>query len=368
MTVKKKLLINILIFLGCVAIASLAVLYSYGYKICWRCDTEDYYERGRVFVCKEDADLRESGLDFLRVAASKQQPGAQLLLAECYAPQLPQGYEPMDTRAYACLSAELGPNPAAASEFFHKAHTELAHREDLAPQVLHNLGLLLEEGMLESTEATPAAEEYFAAAARQQFFPAQLHLGMIYHQRSEYARARRWFEEAAQRYKHPKPALLMGDYYMQGKDVPVDYEKAMHWYRQALLAVQKTSVGLKQAEQVAAEDVPRARMDMTMRKLQQERIFKFKTLYYRVGGDAATYEVYSEDNPGRMIGTVKRNVEGVVASLAPEVKRALSVATAQKTFGSMNEGLNWLLNAYAKGEYGNFTKFDFRLKNSLTQN
>jgi hypothetical protein len=64
-----------------------------------------------------------------------------------------------------------------------------------------------------------------------------------------------------------------------------------------------------------------------------------------------------------MIGNVKRNVEGVVASIAPEVKRALSVPTPQKTFDSMNEGLEWLLNAYAKGQYGNFTRFDFRLKN-----
>jgi hypothetical protein len=64
-----------------------------------------------------------------------------------------------------------------------------------------------------------------------------------------------------------------------------------------------------------------------------------------------------------MIGNVKRNVEGVVASIAPEVERALSVPTPQKTFDSMNEGLEWLLNAYAKGKYGNFTRFDFRLKN-----
>ncbi|MFN2258092.1 MAG: tetratricopeptide repeat protein [Desulfuromonadaceae bacterium] len=363
MTAKKKLLINILLFLGCVAIASGAVLYNYSYKICWNCDTQDYYERGRIFVCKEDAQLRESGLDFLRVAASRQQPAAQLLLAECYAPDLPEGYTPIDKRAFACLSSDLGANPAAEKEFFRKAHTALTSKEELQPQVLHNLGLLLEAGILEASEDKPSAEEYFSAAARQNYFPAQLHLGLIYHQGSKYERARRWFDEAAQRYKDPQPALLLGDYYMQGKDVAIDYEKAMHWYRQALLAVQKISVGLETSAQIAAEDVPRARMDMALRKLQQERIFKFKTLYYRVGGDASTYEVYCEDNPGRMIGTVKRNVEGVVASMAPEVKRALSVATPQKTFESMNQGLEWLLNAYAKGQYGNFTKFDFRLKN-----
>lgn len=367
MIAKRKLLINILLFLGCVAIASMAVLYNYGYKICWRCDTEDYYARGRAFVCNDDAELRESGLDFLRVAASRQQPGAQLLLAECYAPQLPEGYEPLDKRAFTCLSPELGTNPAAAEEFFQKAHAALKNQEDLPPQLLYNLALLLEEGMLESAGTHSMAEEYFAASARQNYFPSQLRLGMIYHQRSEYAQARSWFEEAAQRYKAPRPALILGDYYMQGKGVVVDYEKAMHWYRQALLAVQKSSVGLEAEEQVAAEDVPRARMDMAMRKLQQERIFKFKTLYYRVGGDAAAYNVYCEDNPERMIGTVKRNVEGVVASLAPEVKRALSVTTPQKTFDSMNEGLNWLLNAYAKGQYGNFTKFDFRLKSDHAQ-
>lgn len=363
MTAKKKLLVNILLLLGCIAIAGVAVLYNYSYKICWHCDTQDYYERGRVFVCKEDAELRESGLDFLRVAASRKQPGAQLLLAECYAPDLPHGYEPMDRRAYACLSSDLDTNPAAAKEFFHKALKSFTHSEEQQAQILHNLGLLLEAGMLEANDTDRSAVEYFSAAAEQNYFPALLHLGMLYHQASKYEQARRWFEEAAQRYKDPQPALILGDYYMQGKGVVVDYEKAMHWYREALLAVQKASVGLEASEQIAAEDVPRARMDMAMRKLQQERIFKFKTLYYRVGGDASTYEVYCEDNPGRMIGTVQRNVEGVVASLSPDVKRALSVATPQKTFESMNQGLDWLLNAYAKGQYGNFTKFDFRLKN-----
>ncbi len=369
MTARKKLLMNILLFLGCVAIAGLAVLYNYGYKICWRCDTQEYYERGRVFVCKEDSKLRESGLDFLRVAASRQQVRAQLLLAECYAPQLPQGYVPLDERAFACLSTELSPNPAASHDFFRKAHATLALQKDLQPQLRHNLGLLLEEGVLEHSTETPTAEEYFIAAAQQDYFPAQLHLGMLYHQRSEYAQAMHWFEKAAQRYKDPQPALLLGDYHMQGKEVVADYEKAMHWYRQALLTVQKISVGLNRAEQIAAEDVPRARMDMTLRKLQQERIFKFKTLYYRVGGDASMYEVYCcGDDLTRRIGTVTRNVEGVEARLDPEVKRALSVTTSQKTFASMNEGLNWLLTAYAKGQYGNFTKFDFRLKSSRTQN
>ncbi|MGC9518635.1 MAG: tetratricopeptide repeat protein [Desulfuromonadaceae bacterium] len=362
MTAKKKLLINILLFLGCVAIAALAVLYNYSYKICWRCDTGDYYKRGKIFVCKEDPELRESGLDFLRVAAARQQAEAQLLLAECYAPELPEGYEPVDKRAYSCLSSELGTNEAAAAEFFAKAHAELTltRLDDLSPQVLHNLGLLREHGML-AADAPP--EDYFRAAAKQDYFPAMYHLGMIYHQRSDYERAASWLEKAAQKYADPQPALVLGDYYMQGKGVPIDYEKAMHWYRQALEAVQKISVGLEQSERVAAEDVPRARMDMAMRKLQQERMFKFKTLYYRVGGDASNYEVYCEDDPQRMIGNVKRNVEGVVASIDPEVKRALSVPTPQKTFDSMNEGLEWLLNAYAKGKYGNFTRFDFRLKN-----
>jgi tetratricopeptide (TPR) repeat protein len=257
----------------------------------------------------------------------------------------------------------LNGNASAANEFFNQAHATLVRQDDMDPRLMHNLGLLIEAEMLDSKTAFPSAEEYFARAARKEYFPAQLHLAMIYHRRSEYAEARPWLEAAAQRYKDPQPALILGDYRMQGKGVEVDYEKAMHWYRQALLAVQKSSVGLDHSEQVEAEDVPRARMDMAMRKLQQERMFKFRTLYYHVGGDADTYEVYCEDSPDTMIGSVSRNVEGVVASLAPDVKRALSVATPQKTFASMNEGLNWLLTAYARGQYGEFTKFDFRLRN-----
>ncbi|MFA5701091.1 MAG: hypothetical protein WC913_07415 [Desulfuromonas sp.] len=362
MTAKKKLLVNILLFLACVAIAGLVVLYNYSYKICWHCDTDDYYERGRVFVCKEEAKLRESGLDFLRLAAARHQAGAQLLLAECYVEQLPQGYAPVDQRAYACLSSQLETNNAAAKQFFNQAYATLAAREGIEPKLQYNLGLLLETGIVEAQGAPQLALTYFTAAAQQNYFPAMLHLGMLYHNRSAYTEARVWLERAAALHKDVQPALLLGDYYMQGKGVAIDLEKAMHWYRQALLTAKKTSVGLAPEAQIAAEDVPRARMDMALRKLQQERMFKFMTLYYSVGGDASTYEVYCEDNPGQMIGTVERNVEGVVASLAPGIKRSAAVVTPQKTFSSMNKGLDWVLNAYAKGRYGDFTKFDFRLR------
>ncbi|MDD2557071.1 MAG: hypothetical protein RBR43_01600 [Desulfuromonadaceae bacterium] len=362
MTAKKKLLVNIFLLLVCVTIAGLAVLYNYSYKICWHCDTDDYYERGRAFVCKEKEELRESGLDFLRLAASRQQVGAQLLLAECYVGQLPQGYTPVDERAYACLATSLVTNTAAARQFFNKAHATLATREGVEPKVQHNLGLLLEAGILEAQDAPQLALEYFTLAARQSYFPAMQHLGMLYHNRSAYVEARTWLEQAAAQHKDMQPALLLGDYYMQGKGVAIELEKAMHWYRQALLTAKKTSVGLAQNVQLAAEDVPRARMDMAMRKLQQERMFKFMTLYYSVGGDASTYEVYCEDSPGLMIGTVERNVEGVVANLAPGLKRSAAVVTPQKTFSSMNKGLDWVLTAYAKGRYGDFTKFDFRLR------
>ncbi|MDY0211614.1 MAG: hypothetical protein RBR06_01255 [Desulfuromonadaceae bacterium] len=362
MTAKKKLLTNILLFAACLAVAGLAVLYNYSYKICWHCDTDDYYERGRTFVCKKEEKLRESGLDFLRFAAARQQVEAQLLLAECYAEQLPQGYVPVERRAYTCLSSQLNTNNAASRQFFNKAHATLATREGIEPKMYHNLGLLLEAGILEVQNAPQRAHEYFTAAARQNYYPAMQHLGMLYHNRSAYTEARAWLEQAAAQHKDVQPALLLGDYYMQGKGVVIDLKKAMHWYRQALLTAKKTSVGLASDAQAAAEDIPRARMDMAMRKLQQERMLKFMTLYYNVGGDASTYEVYCEDNPGQMIGTVVRNVEGVVASLAPGIKRSAAVVTPQKTFSSMNKGLDWVLNAYAKGRYGDFTKFDFRLR------
>ncbi len=362
MTAKKKLLVNILLFLVCIAIAGLAVLYNYSYKICWRCDTDDYYERGRAFVCKEKEELQESGLDFLRLAAARQQMGAQLLLAECYVGSLPQGYTPLDERAYACLSSSLSPNQLAAKQFFNAAHVTVAKLEEVEAKVQHNLGLLLEAGILEAHDPQQLAQEYFIAAGRQNYFPAMLHLGMLYHNRSAYSEARPWLELAADLHKVVQPALLLGDYYMQGKGVVVDLEKAMHWYRRALLTAKKTSVGLAQDAQIAAEDVPRARMDMTMRKLQQERMFKFMTLYYSVGGDATTYEVYCEESPGQRIGTVERSVEGVLARLAPGVKRSSAVVTPEKTFSSMNKGLDWVLTAYAQGRYGDFTKFDFRLR------
>ena len=362
MMAKKKLLINILLLLGCIAVGALAVLYNYSYKICWHCDTQDYYERGRVFVCKEDPKLRESGLDFLRVAAARQQADAQMLLAECYVPALPPGYAPVDKRAFDCLAQDLADNKPAAKELFGKAQATIQKLDAIKPVQLYNLGLLVESGMLAADDVQNQVMQYFTAAAEQGYFPAIQRLAKIYHNRGDYAAAYPWLEKAVAQHKDMHPALTLGDYYMQGKGVAIDYEKAMHWYREALQTVQKNSVTLDAEARRAAEDVPRARMDMTMRKLQQQRMFKFMTVYYRVGGDATTYEVYCEDSPEIMVGTVERNVEGVVASLAPELKRAASVVTPQKTFGSMNEGLDWLLNAYGKSKYGDFKKFDFRLR------
>lgn len=362
MNSRKKLILNILLFVSCIALAAGAMLYNYSYKLCWKCSTEDYYQRGKEFVSHGDDELRKTGVDFLRLAADQDSLEAQMLLAESYQPNLPQGYVSSTPVARGALQQLVGPNKAAAKRLFNQSYNRLYAGSSITADQLHNMAILVENGTIDRDDPALQAHQLLTEAAEAGNYAAMSHLGTLYHQQSNYAEAKKWLRRAAEAGRDAQPALTLGDYFFYGKSEAVNYEKAIHWYRIALKTEKALKARSSEQERLAAEDIPMARIEMAMRQLQKNRMRAPMTLQYRIGGSASRYEVYTEDHPQGPIGIVSQTVDSITAQVDPSITLALSIPIDRKSFSSMNDGLEWLLQAYARSRYGSYTKFNFKLQ------
>ena len=362
MSLRKKIILNIILFIGCLSLAGAAMLYNYNYKLCWKCSTEDYYERGKEFVCRDKGELRQTGIDFLRLAAEQENTNAQILLAECYLDTLPSGYISRDATAFNCLNEQLRHNAAAATQLFNQAFKTLTASELTDHQQLFNFALLVEKGVLKSPHPTKESHSLYLQAAKHGNTIAMNALGYEYHQNSDYVAAKKWLRMAAKAGKSVEPALTLGDYFYYGKGETVNFEKAIHWYRIALKTQQTLAAKLPEAQRIAALDAPKARIEMAMRQLKKSRMTAPMALHYRISGNATHYVIHTEDRDQGPIGTVDKSKTGVIAKIDDSITLALSIPTGSKTFASMNEGMDWLLHSYARSRYGSYTDVQFSLQ------
>lgn len=361
MSSRKKIILNVVLFLSCLALAAAAILYNYSYKMCWNCSTADYYSRGKEFVCRDDDSLRQTGLDFLRIAVDRQHVDAQILLGECYLIDIPEGYVHRDSVAFACLNSQLSNNPPLAARLLNQAFQQLNSEATTDHQQLYNFALLIENGIVASAQPQQQAHALYVKAASHGNYAAMSALGRLYHQQSDYAAAKPWLKLAAEAGKAMEPALTLGDYFFYGKDEVINYEKAIYWYRIALKTQKSLLARASEAQRLAAEDVPLARIEMATRQLQKNRMQTPLALHYRIAGNANHYIVHTADHNTSAIGTVTRSDAGATAQIDDSINLALSIATRARTFTSMNEGLDWLLHAYARSRYGSYAKFQFVL-------
>lgn len=362
MSLQKKTLLNILLFIGCLAMAASAILYNYSYKMCWKCSTQNYYERGKEFVCRDKVELQQTGVDFLRLAADKQQADAQILLAECYLGGLPEGYISLDGNAFDCLKNQLRPNATVAKQFFNLAYDTLRQGELTNNKQLFNFALLVENGILNSDNQQQDAHNLYLQAAEHGNNIAMTTLGFDYHKKSDYVAAKKWLRLAAEAGNDAQPALILGDYFFYGKGETVNYEKAIHWYRLALKTQKSIWARASEGERITAQDAPIARIEMAMRQLQKTRMLAPMSLNYRIAGNANHYIIHSEDRPEGAIGSVKKTKTGITAQIDEGITLALSIPIRSKVFESMNDGMEWLLHAYARSRYGSYAKVSFILK------
>lgn len=362
MSSRKKIILNIVLFIGCLSLASAAMLYNYSYKLCWKCSTDDYYQRGKEFVCREKVELQQTGIDFLRLAADQHNTDAQILLAESYLGELPTGYISRDQTAFNCLNDQLRQNPTAAAQLFNQAFKTLNNGELTDNQQLFNFALLIEKGVISSTEPTKEAHSLYLQSAKHGNLIAMNALGYEYHQKSDYVAAKKWLRLAAEAGKSVEPALTLGDYFYYGKGETVNFEKAIHWYRLALKTQQTLAAKLPEEQRIAALDAPKARIEMAMRQLKKSRMTAPMTLHYRIAGNATHYVVHTEDRAVGAIGTVDKTATGIIATIDDGITLALSIPTSSKSFRSMNDGLEWLLQSYARSRYGSYTHVNFTLQ------
>lgn len=362
MSLRKKIVLYVLLFVGCVALVGTVALYNYRYKLCWQCSTQDYYERGKEFVCSDKEELRQTGLDFLLLAADRQQSAAQILLGECYMGDLPEGYSSFDATTFGCLNGQLPRDPTAAARFFNQAYATLRQQEPADNRLPLNFGLLVEKGMIASDNPQQDAHTLYLQAAEQGNYTAMRSLGLEYYKKSDYVAAKKWLSLVAEAGKETEPALLLGDCFYYGKGGVLNYDKAIHWYRVALKTQRILWASAGEDERLAAEDVPMARIDMAMRQLQKNCMRVPMTLHYRISGNATRYIVHTEDRPEGPIGVVEKTDEGITARINNKVTLARSIPTRSKSFQSMNDGMEWMLDAYARSRFGRSAKLNFILK------
>lgn len=269
MSSRKKIMLNILLFISCIALAAGAILYNYSYKLCWKCSTSDYYQRGKEFVSHGDDELRKTGVDFLRLAADRNNIAAQLLLAEGYQPTLPEGYTSQNPTSQIALSELVPRNPAAAKTLFNTAYNRLYNSKEINADQLYNMAILVENTIIDRDDSATHTHQLLTEAAQAGNYPAMSRLGRLYHRQSKYQQAKKWLRLAAEAGKEIQPALTLGDYFFYGKSEAINYEKAIHWYRLALKTQRTLSARDSEEKRIAAEDVPMARIDMAMRQMQK---------------------------------------------------------------------------------------------------
>lgn len=365
MSGRNKLLLNILLFLAAAAVIAGVVLWQLSYKLCWQCSPEDYFNRGKDFVCHSDSESQQTGIDYLEYAANEGHLRAQLFLGLVYLAELPPGVEPLDPHSYSCADKLMADNAKAAQSLLTQGIAGLLQqRDDAVPhQLAFNIAKLYASGTLEPPE-DQTARQWYQHAASGGNAQAMLILGQQAHHNQHYEQARQWFRQAANSNRQlVAPALQMGDYYNQGQGVAPNLEKAMQWYRRALAAAKQQAaareLGPAETEQLLA--TPQARIDVVLEKIKHQRSRQTRIIHYQLQGTATHYRI-QVPAVDYTIGTVELSGGRVQARLASQHDWGAFVKTPHKTFSSMNAGLEWVLEAYARNRYGALGHYAYELR------
>ncbi len=329
----------VLIAGGLTVLLAAVGFYQLKTRYCWPCSDLERLERGSRLVCQEPVAVRQRGLQMIRTAADRDDPGALALLGELYLKNLPPGYRAGNSETLQCADDLVGSDPEKARFHFRR----LIDREQLSPPLEHNLGLLLREGMLGPERAVEKANAYFQRAAAGGYPPAMFELGMLAWKAARYPEAERWFSEAYRRGGHPGAALVLGDYQLQGRGGKVDAARAVFWYRKALGAAQR-----KDAAEVdrGVARAARYRLQIAEGRLRQQPI----RIGYALQGGIDHYRVLIREAGETSVGTVSREGEAAIARFFGKGNRAKGGEEFRAE--SMNAGLHWLLNRYAAARYG----------------
>ncbi|WP_432821151.1 tetratricopeptide repeat protein [Trichloromonas sp.] len=319
-------------------------------RYCWDCTASERYARGTELLCDRDADGRARGAAFIRKAAAEGQPEAQALAGELYLQPRPGRYASIHRDLFECDAPGVPADRERALGYFNA----LARGGQVSAEMEFNLGVLIEEGILDPPLPNKRADDYFRHAAEQGEPRAMYEVGMAEDRQKNYAEAARWFRESFSRAGHPGAALMLGDYAFYGRLGAVDLGKALPWYQKALDAAQNPEVA-----GIGAAFALRAQQRLNIAGGYQQRTGGKAAVpvSYRLGGGPSEYRVYAADSQS-LLGRVVRDGGLVVASFLGGKD---GEAAAGREVASMNDGLNWILESYALGRYGAGKTFRFVL-------
>ncbi len=318
---------------------------------CWDCTASERYARGTELLCDQDADVAARGLDFICHSASQGQPEAQALAGELFLQTLPGRYASINRDLFECSSLSIVADRERAQRYF----MALALDGQVSPEMEFNLGVLIEEGIIESPLPNKGADDYFRSAAKQGDPRAMYEIGMREDRQKNYVEAARRFSESFSRVGHPGAALMLGDYNFFGRLGAVDLEHAIAWYQKAQEAAQNPEF-----TGIAASLAQRAEQRLIIATGHQQRTGGKGAILvpYRLAGGLSEYRVYVA-NSQTLMGRVVREGGLVIARFVGTT--GAEGAAVESEVANMNDGLNWILERYAVDRYGPDKKFRFVL-------
>jgi len=360
---------GIIITLALVAVLAVGgfIFSQLSYKICFRCDADDFYNRGLEYACSSKESHRQTGLDFIKNAAGQGHLKAELTLAELFSRALPAGYAFSNKEQRECLLQEVAPDQATGMSYFESVLNAMEEKQEFDPGILNNFALLYLEGILSADDHIDKARMIYEKAAAEGSFPAMLQLGKLSNDSGYYHKAMQWFVQASENPTDVASPLMVGDYYMFGKSVTTDYHQAQEWYSKALARTEKQETD-ENDKLTLLKNTAVARLDMVHRKLAEVDGGKLRVVVnYRLEGGVKHFVIFTTDHPEHPIGEVINNNGNIYAVMNEKLELTQQLPVSlQENFSSMNEGMQWVLTTFAMNTHDNAADviFDFVLTKS----
>lgn len=322
--------------------------YLYARHNCWFCEAPELFDWGTERLCSEKPEARQKGFEALLKAAGDGETRALALAGEVFLDKLPFGFQSTYPAQSACAHKQSTPDKARGLGYFR----QLTDGRGLAPLEAYNLGILIKNGMVVHPQGTKQALLFFQEAAHGGVGAGLYQLGLDEHRHERFDEAAILFEKTWEQYSNPDAALMLGDYDYKGQIGSPDFVAAAKWYQQALSVIPDTN----QALRLKAEN----RLALAEQKLAQSEPAPL-VLTYRLEGTPDTYIIYLNEVPDVPIGTVTREGEKILASIAekpqdPATEGATTEAPQSEhpvmEVESMNQGLMQVLEGFARERFG----------------
>lgn len=345
--------IGVILYIGYTAYSYLADRY------CWECTNQDYFDKGTALILKDDNESKLRGLRFLETAAQKWHVDAQILLGELYLGTFPETYYIHNKDRIGVLRNIVPVDEEKGFSYFNELAVSLYSATGNYSKMEYNLGLLFKTGVLEGLDNKEEAKKWFLMSAERGNIHAMYELGMYYNWNGDYERAREWFTNAFNSGGEARSAIMVGDYYFYGKGLTKDYNQSIQWYGKALDTLARSDLIYSQKARKRVTQNGRHRLKIAQRRVQDRPTTEVVAVTYGLGGGVRTYSIYTPDLNGRPIGSVHNENGNIEARLKEWIVSDSGSATRE--VASMNEGLYWVLNAYARHTYGADKDFNFVL-------